>query len=273
MSKGRRFRLSQGFGGQAGRLNAATGEAMKKLRFDILTLFPGIVRAVLLESIPRIAEEKGAVEYHLHNFRDFAEGVHQAVDDRPYGGGAGMVLKPEPVFQSVRHALNQDERDAHMVLLTPQGRRFDQKVAQELAGKSRLLMLCGRYEGFDERIRTGFEWDEISVGDYVLSGGELPALVLTDAVVRLLPGVLGNEAGADEESFGTGLKGKLLEYPHYTRPVEFEGMKVPEILQSGHHGEIAKWRLEQARMRTRERRPDLLDEESTEAASPSRDGE
>jgi tRNA (guanine37-N1)-methyltransferase len=231
------------------------------LRFDILTLFPAMVQAVLEQSIPRIAAEQGAVEYHLHNFRDFAEGVHQAVDDRPYGGGAGMVLKPEPVFKCIRHVLPRAEQPPHMVLLTPQGRPFTQRVAEELATKPRILMLCGRYEGFDERIRLGWQWDEISIGDYVLSGGELAALVITDAVVRLLPGVLGDEASADEESFGKGLGGKLIEYPHYTRPVEFEGMRVPEVLQSGHHGEIAKWRLEQARKRTKERRPDLLDDE------------
>ncbi|MBZ0137856.1 MAG: tRNA (guanosine(37)-N1)-methyltransferase TrmD [Planctomycetes bacterium] len=229
------------------------------MRFDILTLFPEMVEAVLQHSIPRIAREQGAVEYHLHNFRDFAEGVHQAVDDRPYGGGAGMVLKPEPVFKSIRHVLPQ-AGPAHMVLLTPQGRRFNQRVAEELAKQPRILMLCGRYEGFDERIRMGFAWDEISIGDYVLSGGELPALTIVDATVRLLPGVLGDDASAHEESFGRGLRGKLLEYPHYTRPIEFEGMKVPEVLQSGHHGEIAKWRLEQALKRTKDRRPDLLDD-------------
>ena len=235
---------------------------MNKLRFDILTLFPAMLKAVLSESIPRIAEEKGAVEYHLHNFRDNAEGVHQAVDDRPYGGGAGMVLKPEPIFKTIRQVVPLAEASPHMVLLTPQGRVFNQAVAQELASMPRILMLCGRYEGFDERIRQGFEWDEISIGDYVLSGGELPALVITDSIVRLLPGVLGDDASSEEDSFGTGLRagesGRLLEYPHYTRPVEFEGMRVPEVLQSGHHGEIAKWRLEQARKRTEERRPDLL---------------
>jgi tRNA (guanine37-N1)-methyltransferase len=230
---------------------------MSKLRFDILTLFPELCRAVLAESIPRIAAEQGVVEYHLHNFRDFAEGVHQAVDDRPYGGGAGMVLKPEPVFKCIRHVLPQ-AAEPHMVMLTPQGRPFSQRIAEELASKPRILMLSGRYEGFDERIRQGWPWDEISIGDYVLSGGELPALVVTDAIVRLLPGVLGHDASADEESFGRGLQGRLLEYPHYTRPAEFEGMRVPEVLQSGHHGEIAKWRLEQARKRTIERRPDLL---------------
>src|SRR5687767_1845261 len=174
---------------------------MSKLRFDILTLFPELCRAVLSESIPRIAAEQGVVEYHLHNFRDFAEGVHQAVDDRPYGGGAGMVLKPEPVFRCIRSVLPQ-AGEAHMVMLTPQGRPLTQRVAEELANQPRILMLCGRYEGFDERIRQGWPWDEISIGDYVLSGGELPALVLTDAIVRLLPGVLGHDASADEESFG-----------------------------------------------------------------------
>jgi tRNA (guanine37-N1)-methyltransferase len=237
-------------------------------RFDILTLFPEMCRAVLNESMPRIAEEKGAASYHLHNFRDFAEGVHQAVDDRPYGGGPGMVLKPEPIFRCIRRALEDDPQPAHMVLLTPQGRVFNQQVAQELVEKleqtPRMLLLCGRYEGFDERIRIGWPWDEISLGDFVLSGGELAALAVVDAVVRLLPGVLGDECGAGDDSFGPALAGgdttdeKLLEYPHYTRPAEFEGMKVPEVLQSGHHAEIAKWRLEQARKRTKERRPDLM---------------
>jgi tRNA (guanine37-N1)-methyltransferase len=228
------------------------------LRFDILTLFPGMCRAVLSESIPRIAAQQGAVDYHLHNFRDHAEGVHQAVDDRPYGGGAGMVLKCEPVFKCIR-AVEPLGPTPHMVLLTPQGRRFTQRVAEELAAKPRILMLCGRYEGFDERIRTGWPWDEISVGDYVLSGGELPALTLVDAIVRLLPGVLGDDQSAQQDSFGPGLEGRLLEYPQYTRPAVFEGMEVPEVLQSGHHGEIEKWRQQQARERTKQRRPDLLE--------------
>lgn len=237
---------------------------MKSLRIDILTLFPGLVQAVLDESIPRIAREKGAVEYVLTNFRDFAGGVHQSVDDRPYGGGAGMVLRPEPVFKAVRKVIADDARPAHLVLLTPQGRRFDQQMAVDLSGKQRLLMLCGRYEGFDERIRQGFAWDEISIGDYVLSGGELAALAVTDAVVRMLPGVLGKDESAEEDSFNLGAYGRLLEYPHYTRPVEFEGMRVPEVLQGGHHAEIAKWRLEQAKKRTKERRPDLLDDKTME---------
>jgi tRNA (guanine37-N1)-methyltransferase len=227
------------------------------LRIDILTLFPGMCRAVLGESIPRIAAEQGAAEYHLHNFRDFAEGVHQSVDDRPYGGGAGMVLKCEPVFKCIRHVLPQAGQ-AHMVLLTPQGRRFDQRVAEELAGKPRILMLCGRYEGFDERIRLGWPWDEISLGDFVLSGGEIAALAVVDAVVRLLPGVLDDQSARDD-SFGQGLEGRLLEYPQYTRPAVFEGMEVPQVLQSGHHGEIEKWRQQQAVKRTQQRRPDLLE--------------
>lgn len=227
------------------------------MRFDILTLFPAMVNACLSESIPRIAAERGAAEYHVTNFRDYATGVHQSVDDRPYGGGPGMVLKCEPLFKAVRDVQGQGE-PPHLILLTPQGRVFNQKVARELAQKPRLLMLCGRYEGFDERIRQGFEWDEISVGDFVLSGGELAALVIVDAVVRLLPGVLGDDASVHEESFGPAFEGKRLEYPQYTRPPEFEGMKVPEVLLSGHHAEIAKWRCEQALMRTQQRRPDLL---------------
>ncbi|MCC6574505.1 MAG: tRNA (guanosine(37)-N1)-methyltransferase TrmD [Planctomycetes bacterium] len=226
------------------------------MRIDILTLFPEAVNAVLGEGILRIAREKGLVSYHLKNFRDHAKGVHQSVDDRPYGGGPGMVIKCEPVFAAVREVEKADPTPPHRVLLTPQGRVFNQKVARELAQKPRLLMLCGRYEGFDERIRQGFAWDEISIGDYVLSGGELGALVITDAVVRLIPGALGNEASSSDESFG---QAGWLEYPHYTRPVEFEGMKVPQLLQSGHHAEIEKWRREQSRERTKQRRPDLLD--------------
>ncbi|HRJ79715.1 MAG: tRNA (guanine-N(1)-)-methyltransferase [Planctomycetes bacterium] len=227
------------------------------MRFDILTLFPAMVHACLSESIPRIAAERGAAEYRVTNFRDYATGVHQSVDDRPYGGGPGMVLKCEPLFKAVRDVQGQGP-PAHLVLLTPQGRVFNQGVARELALKPRLLMLCGRYEGFDERIREGFAWDEISIGDFVLSGGELAALVIVDAVVRLLPGVLGDDASTLEESFGPAFEGRRLEYPQYTRPSEFEGMKVPEVLLGGHHAEIAKWRHEQALKRTQQRRPDLL---------------
>lgn len=227
------------------------------MRFDILTLFPAMVHACLSESIPRIAAERGAAEYRVTNFRDYATGVHQSVDDRPYGGGPGMVLKCEPLFKAVRDVQGQGP-PTHLVLLTPQGRVFNQGVARELAHKPRLLMLCGRYEGFDERIREGFAWDEISIGDFVLSGGELAALVIVDAVARLLPGVLGDDASTLEESFGPAFEGRRLEYPQYTRPSEFEGMKVPEVLLGGHHAEIAKWRHEQALKRTQQRRPDLL---------------
>lgn len=229
------------------------------MRFDILTLFPAMVQAALSEGILRIAAEKGAAEYQVTNFRDFATGVHQSVDDRPYGGGPGMVLKCEPLFKAVRDVISRNARKPHLVLLTPQGRPFKQSVARELAVKERVLLLCGRYEGFDERIRQGFAWDEISIGDFVLSGGELAALCVVDATVRLLSGVLGDESSTHEESFGTAFEGKRLEYPQYTRPPEFEGMKVPDVLISGHHAEIAKWRKQQALERTRIRRPDLLD--------------
>jgi len=231
------------------------------MRFDILTLFPAMVQAALAESIPRIAAEKGAAEYHVTNFRDFATGVHLSVDDRPYGGGPGMVLKCEPIFKAVRDVMARDARKPHLVLLTPQGRPFKQAVARELAARERVLLLCGRYEGFDERIRQGFEWDEISLGDFVLSGGEFAALCVVDATVRLLPGVLGDDASVHEESFGPAFEGRRLEYPQYTRPPEYEGMKVPDVLISGHHAEIAKWRRQQALERTRKRRPDLLDSE------------
>ena len=230
------------------------------MRFDILTLFPAMVQAALSEGILRIAAEKGAAEYHVTNFRDFATGVHQSVDDRPYGGGPGMVLKCEPLFKAVRDVVAKSSVKPHLVLLTPQGRPFKQAVARELATKERVLMLCGRYEGFDERIRQGFAWDEISVGDFVLSGGELAALCVVDATVRLLSGVLGDEGSTHEESFGAAFEGRRLEYPQYTRPPEFEGMKVPDVLVSGHHAEIAKWRKQQALERTKQRRPDLLDE-------------
>ena len=229
------------------------------MRFDILTLFPAMVQAALSEGMLRIAAEKGAAEYHVSNFRDFATGVHQSVDDRPYGGGPGMVLKCEPIFKAVRDVVGRDARKPHMVLLTPQGRPMKQAIARELAAKERVLMLCGRYEGFDERIPQGFAWDESSLGDFVLSGGELAALCVVDAAVRLLPGVLGDEGSTHEESFGAAFEGKRLEYPQYTRPPEFEGMKVPEVLVSGHHAEIAKWRKQQALERTKQRRPDLLD--------------
>jgi tRNA (guanine37-N1)-methyltransferase len=213
-------------------------------------MFEGFLR----ESILKLALERGLVKVELHNLRDWGLGARRTVDDRPYGGGPGMVLRPEPVFAAVEE-ITGGEEGWHIILLTPQGRRYTQSVASELAGRERLLLICGHYEGFDERIRTGLPVDEISVGDYVTTGGEVPAMVVVDALIRHIPGVLGNESSAGEESFGSG----LIEYPQYTRPPEFRGMKVPEILLSGNHGEIEKWRKAQSLERTRTRRPDLLD--------------
>lgn len=222
-------------------------------RIDILTLFPEMVASVLATSIPRRAHEKGLVEYHLTNIRDFATDAHKSVDDKPFGGGPGMVMMCPTLFDAVEHAEKQDPRPAKRILLSPQGRVFDQKMAEEFAAEPRLLFIAGHYEGFDERIVDGLQPAEVSIGDYVLSGGELAALVIVDAVVRLYPGALGAATGAADESFADG----LLEYPQYTRPREFRGMPVPEMLLSGNHAAIARWRLEQRKRRTRERRPDL----------------
>jgi len=223
------------------------------LRIDILTLFPEMFAAVLGTSIPKRAAEKGLVEYRFTNIRDFATDVHKSVDDKPFGGGPGMVMMCDTVYAAVEHAEKQDDRTAERILLTPAGRLFDQKMAQEFAEKKRLLLIAGRYEGFDERIAEGLNVREVSIGDYVLSGGELAAMVIIDAVVRLLPGALGAETGAVDETFADG----LLEYPQYTRPREFRGRSVPDILLSGNHAAIAKWRQEQREMRTQDRRPDL----------------
>ena len=223
------------------------------MRFDILTLFPEMFAPILGTSIPKRAAEKGIVEYHLTQIRDFATDAHKSVDDKPFGGGPGMVMICPTVFEAVEHAEKLDPRPATRILLTPAGRVMDQALIEELASKERLLLIAGHYEGFDERIVDGLKPIEISIGDYVLSGGELAAMVLIDAVVRLLPGVLGAETGAEDESFADG----LLEYPQYTRPREFRGMSVPDILLSGNHSRIAKWRLEQRKQRTADRRPDL----------------
>ena len=231
------------------------------MRIDVITLFPEMFEVVLGTSIMRIAREKGLVEVRLVNLRDFAEDRRGTVDDRPFGGGPGMVLKPEPVVRAVEQVLGEGDDKGELILLTPQGERFTQKVARELAGTQRLTLIAGHYEGFDERIRTILEPRELSIGDYVLSGGELAALVVMDAVVRLIPGVLGDERSAEEDSFAEGRQG-LLEYPQYTRPREFRGREVPEVLLSGDHAAIAEWRGEQARRRTADRRRDLL---STEA--------
>lgn len=222
-------------------------------RIDILTLFPEMFAPLLGTSIPKRAAEKGLVSYHLTNIRDFAADAHKSVDDRPFGGGPGMVMMCPTVFDAVDAAEKQDPRPVTRILLSPQGRLFDQQLAGELAGKDRLLLVAGHYEGFDERIIEGLSPLELSIGDYVLSGGELAAMVVIDAVVRLLPGALGAEDGAADESFAEG----LLEFPQYTRPREFRGMTVPDILLSGNHAAIAAWRLEQRQLRTRQRRPDL----------------
>jgi tRNA (guanine37-N1)-methyltransferase len=223
------------------------------MRIDILTLFPEMFGSFLGTSIPKRAGEKGLVEYKLTNFRDFATDAHQSVDDKPFGGGPGMVMMCQTVFDAVEAAEQQDPRKAERILLTPQGQRFDQRMAEEFASRERLLLIAGRYEGFDERIIEGLAPIELSIGDYVLSGGELPAMVVIDSVVRLLPGALGAEDGAADETFTDG----LIEHPQYTRPREFRRMQVPDVLLSGNHAAIAKWRLEQRKLRTKARRPDL----------------
>src|SRR3954467_9595814 len=223
------------------------------LRIDILTLFPEMFPPILGTSIPKRAAEKGLVEYHLTNIRTFATDAHKSVDDKPFGGGPGMVMMAPVMFDAVEHVEKLDARPATRILLTPQGRQFNQELANEFARKERLLLIAGHYEGFDERISSGLVPIEVSIGDYVLSGGELAAMVLIDAIVRLLPGALGAEDGADDETFKDG----LLEHPQYTRPRDFRGMAVPEILLSGNHAAIAKWRAEQRHVRTKERPPDL----------------
>jgi tRNA (guanine37-N1)-methyltransferase len=223
------------------------------LRIDILTLFPEMFAPVLGTSIPKRAAEKGLVSYHLTNIRDFATDAHKSVDDKPFGGGPGMVMMCQTLFDAVAHAEQQDPRPATRILHSPQGRVMDQALVEELSRSERLLLIAGHYEGFDERIIQGLSPMELSIGDYVLSGGELAAMVVVDAVVRLLPGALGAQDGAADESFADG----LLEYPQFTKPREFRGMTVPDILLSGNHAAIAKWRLEQRKVRTKERRPDL----------------
>ena len=221
------------------------------MRIDILTLFPEIFRGAFDESIVKRAREKGVVEIHLHNIRDYTHDRHRKADDRPFGGGPGMVLKPEPVFECVE-SIGAPARS--LIYLTPQGQRFSQTKAEELSRRERLVLLCGHYEEIDERIRTVLVGEEISIGDYVLSNGEMPAMVVVDCVVRLIPGVLGDDESAQTESFTSG----ILDYPQYTRPAEFRGMKVPEILLSGNHQEIRKWRESKALERTQKVRPDLL---------------
>ncbi|MBI2470318.1 MAG: tRNA (guanosine(37)-N1)-methyltransferase TrmD [Planctomycetes bacterium] len=223
------------------------------MRIDILTLFPEMFENVLGHSILKIAREKALVQYKLFNIREYAEN-RRCVDDRPYGGGPGMVMKPEPIFNTVEAIERETDARCKKILLTPQGDRFSQSIARELAKEAHLMLICGHYEGFDDRVRTGLDAMELSIGDYVLSGGEIPAMVVVDAVVRLIPGVLGAPDSTDNESFSEG----MLEYPQYTRPAEYRGMQVPPVLMSGNHQKIKEWQKTRAVERTSERRPDLL---------------
>lgn len=223
------------------------------MRIDILTLFPEMFENVLGNSILKIAREKELVHYNLFNIREYAENK-RCVDDRPYGGGPGMVMKPEPIFNSVEFVEQQAHACSKKILLTPQGRQFSQSVAMELSKEPYVMLICGHYEGFDERVRMGLDVLELSIGDYILSGGEIPAMVIIDAVVRLIPGVLGDMDSTVNESFHNG----LLEHPQYTRPAEYRGMRVPEVLMSGHHQKIKEWQKNHAVKKTLEKRPDLL---------------
>jgi len=222
--------------------------------FDILTLFPGMFESPLHESILGRASEQGLLQVRTHNLRDWAEGRHLTTDDAPYGGGDGMVMKPEPVARAIA-SLRKNAPESKVLLMTPQGKTFTQSDAKRLSGEQGLIFLCGRYEGYDERIRQNLVDEELSIGDFILTGGELPAMVMIDSIARHIPGVLGNAGSAETDSFSDG----LLEYPQYTRPAVFDGMQVPEVLLSGDHGRIALWRRQQQLLRTLERRPDLLE--------------
>jgi tRNA (guanine37-N1)-methyltransferase len=227
------------------------------MRIDILTLFPEICRAPLNASMMKRAQESGALELHIHNLRDWTTDKHHVVDDAPFGGGQGMVMKPEPIFAAVEDLQSKIEnRNSKIILMSPAGRKFDQGMATQFSKEPHLIIICGHYEGVDHRVVEHLVDKEISIGDYVLTNGAIAAVVLVDAVARLLPGVLGDEQSAADDSFSTG----LLEGPQYTRPSEFRGWKVPDVLLSGNHGEIAKWRKEQAKQRTQQNRPDLLGE-------------
>lgn len=236
------------------------------MKIDVLTIFPEYFTAIFDFGIVRRAKAAGIVEINVHDIREYAVDKHKMVDDRPFGGGDGMVLKPEPLFAAIENLTGTSDRNAYptrtrVVMLTPQGRPLKQAMAQQLADDSKhLVLICGRYEGVDERVNDALVTDEISIGDYVMSGGEPAAAVIVDTLVRLLPGALGSETSADNESFSDG----LLDWPHYTRPAEFRGMKVPEILLNGHHAEIEKWRREKALEKTRKNRRDLLTGENGE---------
>ena len=231
------------------------------MKFDVFTLLPEVFPPYLESSILKRASERGLIQVRVHNIRDYTHDKHHVTDDTPYGGGGGMVMKPEPVFEAVESVIGHTShrttgQPVPVILLTPQGRVFTQRVAEELSQHEHIGLVCGRYEGVDERIREHLVTDEISVGDYVLTGGELPAMILIDAVSRLIPGVLGDPTGAEDDSHSMG----LLEYPHYTKPPEFRGWKVPEVLQSGNHAKIEQWRREQSLLRTLTKRPDILEQ-------------
>ncbi len=228
------------------------------MRFDVLTLFPELFQGYLGKSLLKRAIEAQLVDVQLHDIRDWAQDKHNTVDDRPFGGGPGMVLKVEPVVDCVETVREQDPDPGHLVMLTPQGRPLDQPSVERLARHGRILLLCGRYEGFDERIRQVLEPEEISLGDFILNGGEVAAMAVIDSVIRLVPDVLGDEQSSEDDSFSR--EGRLLEFAQYTRPREYRGLQVPEILFGGNHGEIARWREENSLQRTRQRRADLLDE-------------
>jgi len=226
------------------------------MHIDVLTLFPEMFSGYVSQSLLARAIERGLVDVRLHDIRGWAEDRHRTVDDRPFGGGPGMVMKVDVVVPCVEDVQRQAEPPGHLVMLTPQGRRLDQAAVEQLARHERLVLLCGRYEGFDQRIRDILQPEEISIGDYVLNGGEVAAMTVIDAVIRLIPGTLGDEDSSQNDSFST--EGRRLEFPQYTRPREYRGHAVPEVLFSGNHPEIARWRDEQSRTRTQQRRPDLM---------------
>ncbi|PWA13484.1 tRNA (guanosine(37)-N1)-methyltransferase TrmD [Pueribacillus theae] len=226
------------------------------MKIDILTLFPRMFEGVFNESILKKAQEKSLLRFNLVNYRDYSLNKHHKVDDYPYGGGAGMVLSPQPIFDAVEAVVRTSKTKPRILLMCPQGEPFTQKKAEELSEEKHLIFICGHYEGYDERIRTHLATDELSIGDFILTGGELASMVIIDSVARLIPGVLGNQASHQQDSYSTG----LLEHPHYTRPQDFRGMKVPEVLLSGDHKKIGEWRRKESLRRTIERRPDLLKE-------------
>tara|TARA_B100000579_G_scaffold61399_1_gene44802 strand:+ start:908 stop:1597 length:690 start_codon:yes stop_codon:yes gene_type:complete len=225
------------------------------MKIDVLTIYPGMFPGPLDESIVKRARESGKLQLGFSDLRDYTHDRHRTVDDRPFGGGPGMLMKPEPLFEAVDNLRGKNTR---VILTSPVGRPFRQEIAKQMSNEDHLILVCGSFEGFDERVREHLADDEISIGDYVLTNGALPAMVIIDAITRLLPGALGDDESSQDESFSDG----LLEYPQYTRPAEFKGMKVPEVLQSGDHGAIEQWRREQARLRTEQRRPDLLKNKS-----------